>query len=395
MKKNNYLGLAVGFLLSITTFVSCGSDDGKSNPENNNSGSSQNYPSQKTADCDEVGNIKISEVNFPDPVFRAYLLEEYGADGVLTNAEIDNITRFDFYNKNIKSLEGIEFFPMLTWLNCGSNQLNSLDVSKNTKLIELGCFSNQLTSLDISKNAVLTVLGCDFNQLTSLDLSKNTTLTDLNCSYNQLTSLDLSNNMALTELRCFSNQLTSLDVLKNRALTYLDCRLNQLTSLDLSNNTVLEYLDCDPSVEVLRINNTISSADISYKANVSGSILDVCDVLVKYYDENEQEQSEKANDNWSKTFTVKKFPAKLGISISLKRKNGVPAIESSYTIEVSPIVNYTGIKVDGSKTNPCTSTVKTTSIIPVDKLDHFIEGLSFSIIHNLQLTDDKTNLNFN
>ena len=44
-------------------------------------------------------------------------------------------------------------------------------------------------------------------------------------------------------------------------------------------------------------------ADISYKAIISGSILDVCDVLVKYYDENEQEQSEKANDNWSKTFT--------------------------------------------------------------------------------------------
>lgn len=56
---------------------------------------------------------------------------------------------------------------------------------------------------------------------------------------------------------------------------------------------------------VLRINNTISSADISYKAIISGSILDVCDVLVKYYDENEQEQSEKANDNWSKTFTDK------------------------------------------------------------------------------------------
>ncbi len=40
----------------------------------------------------------------------------------------------------------------LTFLSCHNNELTSLDVNKNTALLELGCYNNQLTELDVSHN---------------------------------------------------------------------------------------------------------------------------------------------------------------------------------------------------------------------------------------------------
>ena len=186
---------------------------------------------------------QISEEIFPDDAFRTYLSnnKDYDKDGYLTEEET---TFIDIWNKNIKSLEGIEKFTTMESLYCDNNQLTSLDLSKNTVLTSLGCSNNQLTSLDLSKNTVLTSLGCSNNQLTSLDLSKNTKLTNLRCYSNQLTSLDLSKNTALTRLDCSYNKLTSLNLSENTALAYLWCYSNQLTILDLSKNNALTEVNC-------------------------------------------------------------------------------------------------------------------------------------------------------
>ncbi len=243
-------------------------------------------------------DVEINETNFPDENFRNYLLEQdYGSDGVLTNAEIAGVTSIVVSSKSIQSLKGIEFFTALillycdnnqlvsldvsknmalTRLRCYSNQLASLDVSKNTKLTELWCYSNQLTSFDVSGCTALTELMCDNNQLTSLDVSgcvalkhltcidnqlvslnvsKNTALEKFTCPSNKLTSLDVSGCIMLTELRCYNNQLTSLDLSKNTALATLYCSSNQLTSLDVSKNTALTDLYC--------YNNQLTSLDVS------------------------------------------------------------------------------------------------------------------------------------
>ena len=201
-------------------------------------------------------DVEINETNFPDENFRSYLLsQDYGQDGVLTDAEIAGVTEIIVYEKCIQSLKGIEFFTALETLSCYDNQLTSLDVSKNTALRELWCSENQLTSFDVSKNTSLVFLACAYNQLTSLDVSKNTALRELYCSFNPLTSLDVSQNTALGVLTCISNQLTSLDVSKNTELMSLDCYYNQLTSLDLSKNTALQRLYCN--------GNQLTSIDLS------------------------------------------------------------------------------------------------------------------------------------
>ena len=227
---------------------------------------------QKFVDRDENGNLKISEINFPDENFRTNVKQfDENNDDVLTDAEIAEVTDINMSSSDIKTLEGIDFFTALQSLECSYNQLTSLDLSKNTALKYLYCSNNQLTSLDVSGCTKLTTLNCLQNQLTSLDVSQNTNLMGLYCQSNQLTSLDVSGCTALEYLYCQSNQLTSLDVTKNTALTELDCGSNQLTSLDVSKNTVLETLDCS--------SNQLTSLDLSHNPEMSSSSLE-CDEKV-------------------------------------------------------------------------------------------------------------------
>ena len=202
----------------------------------------------------ENGELHICENNFPDVNFRRFLTAK-GSDGYFNEYYP---TTLHVKSRGIKSLRGIEFFLKLTYLDCRSNQLTELDVSKNTALEILYCSSNQLTELDVTGNTALTYLDCHSNQLTELDVSKNTALEILDCRSNQLTELDVSKNTALEYLSCDSNQLTELDVSKNTALEYLSCDSNQLTELDVSKNTALEILYCSSNqfTELDLSNNT-------------------------------------------------------------------------------------------------------------------------------------------
>ena len=251
---------------------------------------------------DKLLPIEINEQNFPDENFRNYVLsQEYGADGVLTNEELEKVISIDISRLEIHDLRGIEYFTALKDLNCMTNKLTALDLSKNTALETLECRGNRLTTinllenrklrslkcggdsggnqlisldvsncteldtlacsgnplrtLDVSKNTKLRYLGCYSNQLTALDLSKNAALNYLQCNDNQLTTLDVSKNTALFFLQCSSNLLTTLDATKNSALTYLSCMNNKLTTLYVSNNKSLEYITCS--------GNQLTSLDVS------------------------------------------------------------------------------------------------------------------------------------
>lgn len=214
--------------------------------------------------------VPLTVENFPDANFREYLQTEFAgyidADGNILTEAVQSI---DCRGRKIKSMKGIELFKKLEGLNCGENQLATLDVSKNTALVDLSVYENQLTSLDVSRNVTLEYLDCYSNQLTSLDISTSKSLRILDCSDTALMTLDVSRNTKLEALYCSGNQLTELDVRSNLALTELDCSGNRLTKLllpgmtvklnaisriaaafapatyaDAAANGALEYLDC-------------------------------------------------------------------------------------------------------------------------------------------------------
>ena len=140
-----------------------------------------------------------SEEMFPDPVFRAFVLNEYDRDkdGTLSDAEMANIANAQYLmlspscyetftgdkpigdNDKIKTLKGVEYFTNLTFAECRDRDLEELDISKNTSLEWLACTNNKLTSLDLSNDTITTVY-CQGNPGLVINLGNNA---DLNRAY--------------------------------------------------------------------------------------------------------------------------------------------------------------------------------------------------------------------
>jgi hypothetical protein len=198
-------------------------------------------------------NVNIPDANFKNALISAGVDKD--KDGEISYAEAEAITNIVVSNSNISNMTGIEAFINLNILNCGGNQLTSLNISNNTALTGLDCGYNQLTSLDVSSCKVLVELFCQWNQLTSLDISHNTALSYLDCTNNYLTYMDVSNNTKLEYLTYWGNSIANLDVSKNIALYHLDCGGTQSTSLDVSKNIALKELWCGQ--------NYLSSLDLS------------------------------------------------------------------------------------------------------------------------------------
>lgn len=113
-----------------------------------------------------AADVEINTENFPDENFRGYLLEQgYGKDGVLKESILQSLGGLVISNKNIRDLKGIEFFVSLTHLDCSDNQLTTLDLSDNTKLVTLFCNDNALTTLNIAECKALTTIRCYHNQI--------------------------------------------------------------------------------------------------------------------------------------------------------------------------------------------------------------------------------------
>ena len=313
----------------------------------------------------QSAGVAIDNTNFPDANFRT-IVEYYDTnkDSSLSDTEIAAVEEIDCYDKGISNLKGIEYFTALRSLNCGYNQLTSLDVSKNTALTKLYCKKNQLTVLDVSKNTALTYLRCNRNQLTSLDVSKNTALTKLYCSTNQLTSLDVSKNTALTKLDCYNNQLTSLDVSKNTALTGLNCGYNQLTALDVSKNTALTGLEC--------YNNQLTSLDVS--KNTALTYLDCGDNQLTSLDVSNTDMDElDCDDNIyqivvgnDRTFDLSTLPGNFNVAKTSDWSGGTV---SGNTLTVDSDQDSVTYKYDCGKNRRRTFTLKCVESADYTKVD--------------------------
>lgn len=190
-------------------------------------------------------DVDINETNFPDQIFRGWLLDKgnlngMGADGVLTSGELAQITVLDLSGLGIGDLTGISHFTALERLNVNNNRLTSLDVSKNTRLTSLYCATNALEHLDVTGCPELVDLNCERNRLTELNLACNPKLVQLYCRHNSLTQLDVSRNLELVFIETFDNSLTSFDCSMLKKLEFPHIDYNKLTTLNMSGNPALK-----------------------------------------------------------------------------------------------------------------------------------------------------------
>ena len=231
--------LAACMMLSVLPVGAFAAEPG-TEPENGNGVSAQ-------ADAAvPEGYIAINEKNFPDKNFRDYVAGEWDKnhDNCFSPSEIAKATWISCDNREIDSLEGIQFFTEIWLLECYYNNLKTIDLSHNKKLEYLNCHHNKLEKLDVSGLPLLETFYCGQNKLQSIDVSKNKQLKDFSCTENPLNTLDVSQNTELEKLACVGNNLTELDVSKNKNLKILWCYQNKLSSLNLENQTELELLGC-------------------------------------------------------------------------------------------------------------------------------------------------------
>ncbi|WCO01375.1 T9SS type A sorting domain-containing protein [Psychroserpens ponticola] len=204
----------------------------------------------------------------------------------ITSLNVTTLTNLNtFICRSNNSLTTIELgsLPNLSSLECGGSQLTSLDVSLLTNLTSLKCTGTQLSTLDVSGLSNLSTLECRYNQINTLTLGTLSNLNYLDCSDNLLSTIDLSGLTITTTLNCVNNQLNSLNISGLTILERLYCNNNQITNLDASNLLNLDVLACnDNELTNLKIsgltsltslscnNNQLSTLELSSLVNLEG-----------------------------------------------------------------------------------------------------------------------------
>ncbi len=212
----------------------------------------------------ENAEIAINIKNFPDDAFRSYVQTlDKDTSGTLSPAEIAEVENLIIYDRGISDLTGIEYFTNVKYLNCSTNNLTSLDLSKNTLIDLLMCDSNQLTSLDLSNNTALESIFCGSNKIKKLDFSKNALITSVDCRNGDLEELAFGEITSVQFLYCQNNELTELDISSLTNLKYFRCNDNNLTSIDLSNNPLLVNFYCG--------NNSLTSVDFAENITIASN----------------------------------------------------------------------------------------------------------------------------
>ena len=239
-----------------------------------------------------IATIKYKNLDFchfEDANFEAFCIKNFDSngDGKVSLAEASAVTSISVNTDNIQSLSGVEYFTELEKLSCdgiSKGLLSSLDISHNTKLIELSCTLNQISHLDVTHNTKLQTLTCRYNLLSSLDVSNNTALSTLDCNGGYITQLDVSNNHQLTKLICSYNPISSLIIGDNSSLKHLYCQFVNLSKIDLHGYSGLASLYCDScySLTEIDVRNCTSLKVLQcYGSSYLSSIkLDNCDNLV-------------------------------------------------------------------------------------------------------------------
>lgn len=260
------------------------------------------------ARIDDNSDSEDVTATFIDPEFRSVVKKilNLGEEEPITKSACANIESLNIPGKNIKNLNGIEYFKNIKRLDCSRNNLTSLSVSGFTNLQSLDCSGNHITDLDVGDCQNLKGLCCGKgsyyeeeddkeyegifgNPLTDLDLSGCPNLQRLTCSNTQLENLDVracskleyldaSNCVNLQSLDCKRSGLKELYVNGCINLRSLDSSNNILETFNLTGCTNLEtlILICSDRKGDLKIdfNEFINLRDLKYGMYNEGSIID-------------------------------------------------------------------------------------------------------------------------
>lgn len=162
--------------------------------------------------------------NIPDANFRKKLKNlipnAFSDETLLTNhPDVGKVTNIDVSNSSIVSLEGLNYFPNITVLNCDINNITELDLKGNKKLTSLSFSHNKINNIDVSNLTDLMIFNANYNKFVTVNLSHNTSLVHVELDKNtSLECVDIRGMRGISTLNLNTSSLISLkihDAVKN------------------------------------------------------------------------------------------------------------------------------------------------------------------------------------
>lgn len=215
-------------------------------------------------------------INFPDPVFKAKLLEADVTNNIAKNSSNQSMKIDTNNNSEIEVSEAQAvyrlFYHGLFMLDGSNNEYNSFNTQMGlTNLSGIENFIN-LQYLDVSNNSINTLslvsltnlyllkaTNCNLNSINFQGLNS---LNSLDLSNNLLTSIDFSNLNSLRKVNCNSNLLQAVTFLNNMNLYEVQLINNQIISLDFSTTSLYALAATgNPNLTYLNIKNGVYSHD--------------------------------------------------------------------------------------------------------------------------------------
>lgn len=218
--------------------------------------SNKNIENNNDLIAENLYSVEISEVNFPDEVFRDYVVRNFdtNSDGFLSRDEIKEALIVDVsFNKQITSLQGIEILSSLERLVIYNTNIKELPIFSNIFLKYLDCSNTEIKELDISHTS-LVYLDCSNTKIEKLDIH-GSHLRYLDCSNTDIKELNLSRCASLCELHCENTKIKELNIINNSNFYYLSCDNIKLRDINFYNSNLkshLFYLICN-NTEVKKI----------------------------------------------------------------------------------------------------------------------------------------------
>ena len=112
----------------------------------------------------------------------------------------------------------------LEYLYIDRTKIETIDLTKNDKLIGLYTNSSGLKSIDLSANLDLEELQISNNKLNTINVSTNKKLEILMCNGNNIENLNVSNNPLLNVLWFHNNPVAYVNIKNSSTLDGLDLR---------------------------------------------------------------------------------------------------------------------------------------------------------------------------
>lgn len=121
----------------------------------------------------DVSFQKWEDINvIPDKNLMGVINQQLGksAGSAVTVEDMEKIVSLSANLSNISDTTGIEYAINLEHLSLSTNNISSINLSKNTKLLSLNLRNNYLTEIDLSKNKNLTEVFLQNNNISNLNV---------------------------------------------------------------------------------------------------------------------------------------------------------------------------------------------------------------------------------